>query len=116
MYLDNRTLINFSLSTNLIASWPQIGQHGIRLGTLMGSFRKQSTLVFHNWIGVPSVKLQTLSVGEILYCIIGQLDESTNFLKRCILVGQSKINNTKNVDVSTLTLHLSYNYHKVASN
>jgi hypothetical protein len=31
-------------------------------------------------------------------------------------MGQSKIKYTKKVDVSTLTLRLSYNYHKVASN
>jgi hypothetical protein len=32
------------------------------------------------------------------------------------VVGQSKIKYAKKVNVSTLTMHLSYNYHKVASN
>jgi hypothetical protein len=31
-------------------------------------------------------------------------------------MGQSKIKYTQKVDISTLTMHLSYNYHKVASN
>ncbi len=31
-------------------------------------------------------------------------------------VGQSKIKDTKKIDVSNLTSHLSYNYHTVASN
>ncbi len=31
-------------------------------------------------------------------------------------MGQTKIKYTQKIDVSTLTLHLSYNYHKVASN
>jgi len=77
---------------------------------------RKPTLVFHNWIGGPSVKLQTLSVGETLYCIIGQSDESTKIFKGCVSVGQSKIKYTKNVDISTLTLCLSYDYHKIASN
>jgi hypothetical protein len=79
-YLDNLTLINFSLCTTLIASWPQIGRYGTRLGTLGASFGDPFTLVFHNWIVGPSMGLQMLLVSEVLYYIIGQLDESTKNL------------------------------------
>jgi hypothetical protein len=91
MYLDYLTLINFSLSTNLIASWPQIGRYGIWLGTLVGNFGKPYALTFHNWIGSSFVGLQTLLVGETLYYITGQPDESTKNLKRCISVCLTKV-------------------------
>jgi hypothetical protein len=76
-YLDNLALINFSLSTNLIASWPQIGQYGTKLRTLVGNFEDPKTLAFHNWIGGALMELQMLLVGETLYYIIGQPKEST---------------------------------------
>ncbi len=73
-------MLNFSFSTYLNASWPQIGQYGIELGTLVGSFRDPSALAFHNWIGGPFMGLQMLTIGETLYYIIGQLDKSTKNL------------------------------------
>jgi hypothetical protein len=48
MYLDNLTLINFSFSTSLTATWPQIEQNGMGLETQVGSFGYPSTLTFHN--------------------------------------------------------------------
>jgi hypothetical protein len=39
-----------------------------------------------------------------------------NTIKNILPMGQSKIKYTKKIVVSTLTLHLSYNYHKIASN
>jgi len=90
-YLNSPTLINFSLSTNLIASWPQIGRYGTRLGTLVSNFGDPSTLTFHNWIGGPSMGLQMISISETLYYIIGQLHESTKNLKICILVCPTKV-------------------------
>jgi hypothetical protein len=66
MYLDNLTLINFSLSTNLIASWPKIGRYGIRLRTLIGNFGNPFELTFHNLIRSPSMGLQMLLVSVIL--------------------------------------------------
>jgi len=76
-YLNNLTLINFSFSIDLNASWPQIGQYGIGLGTPIGNFGDPSTLAFHNWIRGPYVGLQMLSVNETLYCITSQPNEST---------------------------------------
>jgi len=70
--LGNLTLITFSLSIDLNASWPQIMRYGIRLGIPIGSFGDPLGLVFHNLVGGPSIRLQTLFVGETLYCIIGQ--------------------------------------------
>ncbi len=75
MYLDNPELINFYLSINLDASLPQIGLYRIGLGTLVDNFGEPFGLVFHNLIGGPSIKLQTRSVGETLYCITDQPDE-----------------------------------------
>jgi hypothetical protein len=49
-YLDSLELINFSLSTNLDASLPQIGQYRIGLGTLVYNFGEPFGLVFHNLI------------------------------------------------------------------
>jgi len=76
-HLDSLALINFSLSINLTTSWPQIGQYGIGLGTLIRSFGEPFALAFHNWIEGFSMGLQTLLVNGILYCIIGQPNEST---------------------------------------
>jgi hypothetical protein len=36
------------------------------------------------------MKLQTLLVGETLYCIIGQLDESTKIFKRMHISGSKQ--------------------------
>ncbi len=91
MYLDSLTLINFSFSTNLTASWPQIERCGTRLGSQVGIFGDPSSLAFHNQIGGPSMGLQMLSIGEILYCITNQPNESTKNLKRCILVRPTKV-------------------------
>jgi len=91
MYLDSLALIIFSLSTNLIASWPQIGRYGIGLGTLIGSFGDPSALAFHNWIGGTLMGLQTLLVGETLYYITNQPKESTKNLKRCIPICPTKV-------------------------
>jgi hypothetical protein len=49
-YLDSPTFMNFSLSTNLDTSLPQIGQYGIGLGTPIGNFDDPSRLAFHNLI------------------------------------------------------------------
>jgi hypothetical protein len=81
IYLDNLTLINFSLSINLITSWPQIGQFRIGLGTLVGSFGEPFALAFHHWIEGPFVGFQMLLVSETLHCIIGQPNESTKIKK-----------------------------------
>jgi len=89
-YLDNSTLINFSLCTTLIASWSQIGRYGTRLGTLVANFGDPFTLVFHNWIVGPSIGLQMLLVSEALYYVIGQPYESTKNLKKCILIRPTK--------------------------
>jgi hypothetical protein len=70
-YLNNSTMINFFLSTNLIASWPQIGRYGTRLETLIGSFGDPSELVFHNWNASPFMGFQTILISETLYYIIG---------------------------------------------
>jgi hypothetical protein len=53
MYLDSLTLINFSLSTNLTASWPKIGRYGIKFKTPVCSFENPFELTFHNWIRGP---------------------------------------------------------------
>jgi hypothetical protein len=74
--------MNFSFSTNLKTSLPQIGQYGTRLGTLVSNFSDPSKLDFHNLIGGSFVGLQTLSVGETLYCMIGQPNESTKKIKQ----------------------------------
>ncbi len=86
MYLDSLELINFFLSTNLNASLPQIGWYRIGLGTLVGNFVEPFELTFHNLIRGPSIGLHTRSVGETLYCIIGQPEELTKNLNRCISV------------------------------
>jgi hypothetical protein len=70
-YSNNPTLINFSLSTDLTTSWPQIQRYGTRLGSPINNFGDPSTLAFHNWIGGPSVGLQMISINETLYYIIG---------------------------------------------
>jgi hypothetical protein len=63
-----------------------IGRYGIRLGTLIGNFGELSRVAFHNLIGGPSIGLQTGSVGETMYFIINQPNESTKNLNRCILI------------------------------
>jgi hypothetical protein len=91
MYLDNPKLINFSLSTNLNASLPQIGQYRIGLGTHVNNFGELSRLAFHNLIGGPSIGLHTLPMGQTWYCITGQPKESTKNLNICILVCPTNI-------------------------
>jgi hypothetical protein len=54
-YLDSPTFMNFSLSTNLDASLPQIGRYGIGLGTPMGNFDDPSRLAFHNLINIYQI-------------------------------------------------------------
>lgn len=76
-YLDSATLMNFSFSTKLNALLTQIGRYGIELGTLVGNFGDPSKLHFHNLIGSPSIRLQTLFVGETWYCMTSQPNEST---------------------------------------
>jgi hypothetical protein len=49
MYLGNPTLITFSLSIDLNASWLQIMQYGTRLGIPIGSCGDPLGLVFHNF-------------------------------------------------------------------
>jgi hypothetical protein len=91
MYLDSLALINFSLSIDLVTSWPQIGQYGTWLGTPVGSFGDPFALVFHNSIGGLSMGVQMLTVGETLYCITSQQNESTKDLKICILICPTKV-------------------------
>jgi len=91
MHLDSSTLMNFSLSTDLNASWPKIGQYGTRLKILTSNFGDPLGLIFQNLIGGPSMGLQTHYVGEVLYNITCQLDESTKNLKICILVSPTKL-------------------------
>jgi hypothetical protein len=84
--LDSSTLIKKFLSTDLNASWPQIGQYGIGFGTLVGSFGDPLGLTFHNLIGGLFVGLQMLSMGETT-----QLNKSTRNLKRCIKICPTKV-------------------------
>jgi hypothetical protein len=58
-------LVNFSFFTNLNTSLPQIKQYGARLGTLIGSF------------------------GDVIQSI-GQLNNSTMNLGKCILICPTK--------------------------
>jgi hypothetical protein len=76
--------MNYSFSIDLNASLTQIGLYGTKLGTPIGSFGDPFRLQFHNVIIGPFVKLQTLSMGETLYCMIGQLDKSTKTFSKCI--------------------------------
>jgi hypothetical protein len=48
-------------------------------------------LAFHNLINGTSIKLQTKSMGESLYCITGHAKESTKNLNKCILVCPIKV-------------------------
>jgi hypothetical protein len=48
-----------------------------RARNLVGNFGDPSTLAFHNWIRGPYVGLQMLSIGETLYYITNQPNEST---------------------------------------
>ncbi len=93
-YLDSVALMNFSFSTNLNALLPQIGWYGIGLGTPIGSFGDPSKLHFHNLIGNPSIGPQTLFVGETLYCMTSQPNESTKNLNKCILMCPTKVSRT----------------------
>jgi len=81
MYLDSLTLMNFSLSTYLNASWLKIGQYGTRFRILIGNFGDPLGLIFQNLIGGPSMGLQTLYLGEILYNITCRLDDSMKHSK-----------------------------------
>jgi hypothetical protein len=56
-YLDSPKLINFSLSTDLDASLPQIGRCKIGLRTLVSNFGEPFGLAFHNLINGPSIEL-----------------------------------------------------------
>jgi len=85
-YLDNLKLRNFSLSTNLNASLPQIGRYKIGLGTIVGNFGEPFQLAFHNLIKGPSIGLHTWSLGETLYCITGQFEESTYAYQYALLM------------------------------
>jgi len=76
-YLESPKLIKKFLSININASWPQIKCYRIGLGTPIGNFGEPSRLAFHNLIGGPSIRLQTTSTGETMYCIIGQPNKST---------------------------------------
>jgi hypothetical protein len=91
MYLDNPKLINFSLSTNLDASLPQIGQYRTRLGTPIGNFSELFKLAFHNLIKGPCIGLHIRFVGENLHCINGQPKESTKKLNICISICPTNI-------------------------
>jgi hypothetical protein len=64
--LDYPVLVNFSFPTNLNTSLPQIKQYGARLGTLVGSF------------------------GDVIQSI-GQLNNPTMDLKKCILICPTKV-------------------------
>jgi hypothetical protein len=83
--------MNFSFSKDLNASLPQIGQYGIGLGIQVGSFGDPSKFDFHNLIGGSYVGLRTLFMVEILYCMIGQPNESTKNLNKCILMCPTKV-------------------------
>jgi hypothetical protein len=91
MYFDNPELINFSLSTDLDASLPQIGRYKIGLGTPIGNFGESFRLTFHNLIESPSIELQTRSMGETLYYITSQPNESTKNLNKCISICPTSI-------------------------
>jgi hypothetical protein len=86
--------MNFFFSKDLNALLAQIGQYGIGLGTSVGSFGDPSKLHFHNLIGSPSIKLQTLFMGETLYYMIGQPNESTKNLNKCISMCPTKVSRT----------------------
>jgi hypothetical protein len=77
MYLDSSTLMNFSLSTDFNASWLKIRQYGTRFKILIGNFGDPLGLIFQHLIGGASMGLQTLYVGEILYNITCQSNDST---------------------------------------
>jgi len=83
--------MNFSLFINLDTSLPQIGQYGTWLRTPIGNFGDPSRLAFHDLINGASMKLQTGSVGETLYYIIGHPDESIKNLNRCISICPTKV-------------------------
>lgn len=85
-YLNGLILIKFSFSINLNTSLLQIGQYGIRLGSLLGSFHDPFGLSCHNLIGRPSLRLQRRFVGEILYHITSQPNDSMKNLKRSISI------------------------------
>jgi len=85
-YLDIPKLIKFSFSIDLNASLPQIGWYKTGLRILVGNFGDPFGLTFHNLIRGPSIELHTRSMGETLYCIIGQLKQSTKNLNICILI------------------------------
>jgi hypothetical protein len=104
MYLNNPTLTNFSFSTDLNASWPQIGQYGRGLGTLVSNFGDPSILTFHNWIRGLYVGLQMLSVFETLYSITSQPNESTKNLKKCTLICLSKVSKSSFKQLKTQVL------------
>ncbi len=90
-YLDSPALMNYFFSTDLNTSSPQIGQYGTRFGTLVGSFGDPSKFDFHNSTRGSSVGLQTLYVGETLYYMIGQPNESTKNLNKCISMCLTKV-------------------------
>jgi hypothetical protein len=91
MYLDSPTLMNFSLSNDLDTSLPQIGRYGIGLGILVGNYSDPFGLAFHNLIGGISIRFQIGYVEEILYFIIGHLEQSTKNLNRCISICPNKV-------------------------
>jgi hypothetical protein len=90
-HLDSVTLMNYSFSIDLNASLTQIGLYGTKFETPIGSFGDPSRLHFHNVTIGPFVRLQTLYVGETLYCMIGQLDKSTKNLSKCISVCPTQV-------------------------
>jgi len=49
--------MNFSLSIDLNASWPKIGQYGTRFRILINNFGDPLGLIFQNLIGGPSMGL-----------------------------------------------------------
>jgi hypothetical protein len=57
----------------------------------VGNFGDLSGLAFHNLIGGASTVNQKRFMGKTLYCIIGQLNESTKNLKRFISICLTKV-------------------------
>jgi hypothetical protein len=90
-YSNSLKLINVFISIDLDASLPQIGWYRTGLGTIVGNFGEPFRLTFHYLIKGQSIGLHTRSVGETLYCIIGQPEESTKNLNWCVLICPTNI-------------------------
>jgi len=63
-----------------------MGRYKTRLETPIGNFGELFRLAFHNLIRGAFIGFHTRFVGEALYYIISQLEESTKNLNICISI------------------------------